>query len=556
MTAGYLKRAALALAVAAQRPDGTYPDDAVARAAAAAGVTPRQVRRWLKAEAKHLAAGVGGIRDVPDPAPRKAWQVTPQVLAVVAAAPKLKRAWQELCATDPSTPSYPAFTAALRNHDDNGIARAVKGGGARTLIGSRMYLKVEVAARNRRWELDSQEVPVFVLPAKGTKPVKLHQTTALDAKTRMVMATVFTPGPPRAEEVAACIARGVLGRTYLLDDQEVWVGGIPDEIVWDNAKSNLSDLVTELVVSLATLGTAVTPYAGWEKGKIESWQGISQDECYSSMPAYTEGPASFTGTKYWGDHTSGNQLFSEMLLIAQGERWAFEEYNATRIHGQLGTTPLRAWAADNTQLRLATQEQLMPAMLTTKHARTVNKNGIRLHGVDYVAAELNRLVGRKVAVRYLPNLEFERLFIEVFDGPRWVCTAYPSHTLTANQRAALLAERRRQYEVVRTAEQEGARMRRARADRTKATNGAQTTYGQTAAEFAVDELAANVDELLDDITDPTDEAPIASAPQPDATLPTGDEEPFYADVAGVTEPDIDDLAADPSALFDDEEDLP
>ncbi len=107
-------------------------------------------------------------------------------------------------------------------------------------------------------------------------------------------------------------------------------------------------------------------------------------------------------------------------------------------------------------------------------------------------------------------------------------------------------------------------MRCARADRTKATNGAQTTYGQTAAEFAVDELAANVDELLDDLTDPADEAPMVTAPRPDAalppdaTLPTGDDEPFYAGVTGVTgvtEPDIDDLAADPSALFDDEEDL-
>lgn len=499
MTApGYLKRAALAIAVSAQRPDGSIPDEALHRAAVAAQVTGRQVRRWLTAEAKHLTDGPAGVRDVPDPARRASWQVTPHVLAVVSANAQLKRAWEQLKATDPATPSYPRFTAALRQYDDNGLAKAVKGNGAKTLIATRMYLKVEATHRNVRWELDTQEVPVFVIPTRGTKPVKLQQTTIIEAKHRMVMATVFTPGPPRAADVAACIARAVLGRTYLLDDREVWVGGIPDEIAWDNAKSNLADLITELVVSLRTLGTPVTPYAGWEKGKVESWHATSQVECYSTMPSYTEGPASFTGTRYWGDHNIDAHMLSESLLIAQGERWAMEEYNTHRVHGRLGTTPLRSWAADAHPLRQATREQLMPAMLTTKHERTVNKDGIRLQTVDYVAAALNRLVGRKVTVRYLPNLALEELFIEVFHGDEWICTAYPSHTLTPEQRTALLAERRRQYVELREAEQAGARMRRAVADRTRATGGEVTTYGQNAAELARDELAANLDELFAD----------------------------------------------------------
>ncbi|WP_324273771.1 hypothetical protein [Blastococcus brunescens] len=193
MTAGWKRRAALATVIAARRPDGSVPEDAVRRAATAAGVTARQVRRWVTAHAPHLADGVAGARNIPDPQPRTGWEVTPRVLAVITANSTLKRAWQQLRDTDPATPSYPAFTAALRNYSDNGIARAVKGDGARTLIGSRMYLAVEVSERNARWELDSQEVPVFVVPSRGTKPVKLHQTTVIESKHRMVMATVFTP---------------------------------------------------------------------------------------------------------------------------------------------------------------------------------------------------------------------------------------------------------------------------------------------------------------------------------------------------------------------------
>jgi putative transposase len=144
----------------------------------------------------------------------------------------------------------------------------------------------------------------------------------------------------------------------------------------------------------------------------------------------------------------------------------------------------------------------MPAMPTTKQPRTVNKNGIRFDGVDYVAAGLNRLVGRKVTVRYLPNLELERLFIEVFDGDEWVCTANPSHTLTAAQRTALLAERRRQYEKLREAQKAGARMRREVADRTRATDDEQTTYGQNAAEYARDQLGVDIEDLFGDDVEP------------------------------------------------------
>ncbi|TFV64611.1 UNVERIFIED_ORG: hypothetical protein E4P37_12610 [Bacillus sp. AZ43] len=79
-----------------------------------------------------------------------------------------------------------------------------------------------------------------------------------------------------------------------------------------------------------------------------------------------------------------------------------------------------------------------------------------------------------------------------------MCTAFPSATLTAAQRTALLAERHRQYRALRDAEREGARMRSAAADRARATNGEETTYGQNAAAYAGDELGVNLEDLFDD----------------------------------------------------------
>jgi putative transposase len=432
---------------------------------------------------------------------RRAWQPSTQVLAVISAHKTLRGAWLDLRTTDAtSVPSYPRFTAAMRDYPDQGIAKALKGHGARDLIATRMYLQVHVAHRNSQWQLDSQEIPVFCIPSRGSRPVKVWQTTCIDAAHRILMSTLFTAGPPTAHETAACIAAGIRGRTYLLGGQEVFVGGIPSQIVWDNAKANLADVITELVQTLAFLGVPATPHAGWEKGKIESWHGISQTECYSTMPGYSYGPTSFSGAAYWGDHRSSEALlFSEDQLIAQAEHWAMHTYNTERIHGQIRQTPLASWAADSTPLRLATHDQLLSAMLTASRERTINKNGVHFDNVDYVAPQLNGKVGLKVRVRYLPGLRPEELFLEVFNKRgKWLCTAYPAKRLTAAQRGGLLALRRRQYEQLRTIEKQGARLRAERAARVKADGGTAPTYARPVSALLGDDLAADPAAALGD----------------------------------------------------------
>ena len=500
MTPRYGRRAALTIVEQHRRTDGTVPTEAVALAARAAGVKPRQVYRWLadettaafSADDVEPAVSTALLPEQTGPAGRDGWQPSRQVLAVISAHRTLRGAWDDLRASDPTgVPSYQRFTAVLRDYHDNGLAQALKGNGAADLISRRMYTTVQVAARNEEWQLDSQQIPVFCIPTRGHKPTKLWQTTCIDSATRMVMSTLFTPGQPTGHETAACIAAGIRGRAYLHNGTEVFVGGIPNRIVWDNAKSNLSEVITEMVDALAFLGVPATPYAGWEKGKVEAWHGLSQTECYSTMPGYSYGPRSFTGTAYWGDHQSTDaQLFGEDLLVAQADTWALTTYNTERVHGQLRRTPLAAWAADTTPLRIATRAQLLSAMLTASKDRTVNKAGIRFENVDYIAPELNRMVGRTVQVRSLPGLLPEDLFLEVFDTRgEWLCTAYPAATLTPKQIGQLMAARRRQYEALRDAEKEGSRIRAERAARVKADGGSTTTFGRPVSEHIDDDLA-------------------------------------------------------------------
>ena len=61
------------------------------------------------------------------------------------------------------------------------------------------------------------------------------------------------------------------------------------------------------------------------------------------------------------------------------------------------------------------------------------------HGLSYVAAELNGLVGEVVEVRYRPH---DLRSIEVFRGDEHLCTARPQGTLNQEERAVVLARRR------------------------------------------------------------------------------------------------------------------
>ena len=60
-------------------------------------------------------------------------------------------------------------------------------------------------------------------------------------------------------------------------------------------------------------------------------------------------------------------------------------------------------------------------------------------GLNYIAPELNGLVGEVVAVRYRPH---DRRTIEIFRGGEHLCPAKPQGALSDDDRAAVLERRR------------------------------------------------------------------------------------------------------------------
>ncbi len=66
---------------------------------------------------------------------------------------------------------------------------------------------------------------------------------------------------------------------------------------------------------------------------------------------------------------------------------------------------------------------------------------MRFGGRYFTAPELTGRRGSAVRVLHWPH---DQRRIEVFLGQEWLCTAYPQGSLSADQRAEVLAERRRQ----------------------------------------------------------------------------------------------------------------
>ena len=186
LTPTHRRKAIVALAQSQATIGGTIPESCLARLAGDAGVDRRTIRRWIAA-AKHATcladpADEGGPRTVSSSKCR-GWVPTERHLAVVAGSFNLAIAHRDLCATDPTMPSYPTFRRALKTIDSGIGAAVTRRGGAAALLNKRMYLTVKVARRNQRWAMDSQEIPVRVLAPRETEPRKYWQTTAIDEAT-------------------------------------------------------------------------------------------------------------------------------------------------------------------------------------------------------------------------------------------------------------------------------------------------------------------------------------------------------------------------------------
>ena len=415
---------------------GSGPTSASVRdAAAAIGVTERSVWGWLASET--LSRRPRARYEVTEADRDAYWAWRGNVAAV-------RRERVAAGARMPSVQTlYTAFARALTPAERAAAADGVEGRRRHEV-----YLRWAPAARNALWETDHVELPVLVVPPPpARKPCKPWATLFVDGFSRLLMGWALSL-QPTAAVVLAALRQGIV-----VDPERGPFGGLPERLRPDNGLEFAAKAIQRSCAALGIELCPAPPYQGYSKGKVERLNRTADQEFLSGLPFYTGGPRAADGHLFG----PGVAPMSLALFVDYFAEWV-KQYNTTRAHSELGETPLARWLADATPIREVPAEQLR-WMLMADIERTVTKDGVHFGGIAFVAGALNGLVGERVQVRYMPH---DLRQVEVFRADEWLATAYPQGALSDEQRAEVLAARRRDAAELGRRQRRASRRARAR----------------------------------------------------------------------------------------------
>ena len=382
--------------------------------AAALGVSPRTLWRWLE---------VG----LPGGQPSRAWQPSEaDVDCYLRWKGNAAAAWRER-ANAGDVPGLRTFQAGLACRFEAGERAALLEGveGRRR---HQVYLRWEPEARNELWEADHKELDVPVLFPRAQRPRRPWTTLFVDGWSRAIMGWAIAERPSTATVLSA------LGEAIRVDPRRGPFGGLPAALRPDRGLEFVAGVLSQACGVLAVRLDPAPPYTPHLKGKVERLHRTIVTSFLAELPHFTGGPRDAAG------RLRGRELpvLSFAELVARFDAWVLA-YNLERPHAALGgQSPLERWREDATPLRTLGGDELRWTLLEEK-ARRVRKSGVRFHSIDFVAPELNGLVGETVAVRYRPH---DDTTLEVFRHGAHLCTALPQGTLGPDERAAVLERRR------------------------------------------------------------------------------------------------------------------
>lgn len=433
-----------------RKQNGGLTDPLIREKAESLRVSPRTVWR--------LAAVLG---EDGKPRRREPFALTNDHLAVVAASPNLKAAWQSLRAAGQPVPGYVQWTRACGDVDPAVLAGIRDG---RTALHEKQaYLLVDAEHRGDVWWIDHYYVPVKVRWPGYRNPVTPIQTTLMDDVGRFVIATVLWPKPPTDTEAVAAVARAIFG---FVDPTGVRHGGTPRTLRMDNGSELIGSTMTQQLIGLRVTPEPVRARGAWEKGKLERWHRTLGTECYAAEAGWTGGPRDYENRPMLTVPT--DELLTAAQLRAHLDAWvAF--YNFERGHDALdGKTPYQVWTAEGSPLRALPNPLLRTAMLSVE--RKVRKEGVRLGDVAYFHPLFTKNRDRLVEVRYLPD-EPSFVDVELPDGG-WV-RAVPHKDLTAEAKDELMRLRAGQERTVTATTKQAKSLRKTRASERAAADATQ-----------------------------------------------------------------------------------
>ncbi|SEP14980.1 Mu transposase C-terminal domain-containing protein [Trujillonella endophytica] len=480
---------------------GVLPNFAVEQIASHAGIAPRSLRRWIAdyqaRAAEPASASIPKTPSTDEAGPHRKgnpFEIDEDHLTAVRSVLNLKAAhallWPE--EHSPGRVSYPTFARAFKN-----LPPSIREGilhGWDAMGRHQVYLSMTAPHRNHTWHLDWTQADVWVSLSRA-QVVRPWIGIVRDNATSMRLAAVAYAGRPNEDAMCDLLATAATTREYVIDGETIPVGGLPVQLVLDNAREHFAEAVTRGAVMLGVVIAPTKAFYKHQNGPAESTFSGLNKQLLAALPAYTKGGNGDDGQPLLCPSTP-DEIDPDMVLTMESlqkhlDQWLETQNVTTRLVRLGDQPPLVAWRDDPTEVTPIAEETVRAMMMRASFDRAINGEGIRFRGVDYLAPELNayRETGAKVTVRYLSR---ETRFIEVFDGDTWICRAFDRRLLTETQRQAILRNRERDLDLLKrinAAAVQDRRHQHATGDEA-AYDGDMTTEQQAAVDDAVSNVTA------------------------------------------------------------------
>lgn len=486
---------------------GRLPNFAVDQIAEHAGVSPRSLRRWVvefdeqvreqeqatrahksRKEKKKASGDTKHSKGRP-------FQMTEDHLSVIRSTLNVKEAHRLLWPNEdsPGRVAYQTFSRAFKNLPPSIREGVLHGWDAMTR--HQVYLSMAAPHRNHTWHVDWTQADVWVsLPRRQV--VRPWIGIVRDNATSLRLAAVAYAGRPNEDAMCDLLASAASMREYVYGGETVQVGGLPVQLVLDNAREHFAEAVTRGAVMLGVVIAPTKAFYKHQNGPAESTFSALNKQLLAGLPAYTKGGNGDDGKPLLCPETP-DKIDPDMVLSIERlqqrlDGWLVDK-NTTSPIRRLGNQPaIVAWRDDPTEVRPVAVETVRAMMMRSSFDRAINAEGIRFRDVDYVAPELGyfREKGLKVTVRYLKR---ETRFIEVFVGDTWICRAYDRTLLTETQRQAIQRNREHDLELLKRVNAAAVQDRLHR--HATGEHAAYDGETDTAAQAAVDEAIADVTDL-------------------------------------------------------------
>ncbi|MCF6733634.1 hypothetical protein [Blastococcus sp. KM273129] len=428
MTSWSERAAAYEAALRLRRGDGSWSNDSLRQIAELYQVGYSTLRRWL-------------AEGFPEPASERGWMPAHEDYVAVATNLTVQEAWRERFESGAVTVTYQTYCRRLREVDRGLFETALRGNEA--LVRNRLYLIGKPLHRNHTWGFDHTELPVWVTIPRYKDPIKPWVTIVTDFYSRALLSIVLIIGRPTVETVAAALTEAAVGRDY----DGTFIGGLPVQVQYDNAKEHLGEAVAKGIGRLGIVGVPIDNHAHWQNGQTETKIGLLQREALRGVPGVTLGGRTRSGQPRFMPPNRGDLWGIERLarhLDSFRDHW-----NITRTQSVLqGRPPVLKFGADNTELVEISEDSLVANMMKEAASHKILTKGVFFRNSYYTPVDDNARLGTEVYVRYL---ERNRDFIAISPTREFNFFTFAIHEdcITPANRVKLLENRARQEEEAR-----------------------------------------------------------------------------------------------------------